>query len=270
MLEIIGYTCFVLIGFTLALIGGGGSMLAVPVLVYLFKLSPEVATGYSLFIVGLTSMIGSFGSLKKGDFKLEALYLFALPSLLSIFCTRYFIMPALPEILLSAGTFTVSKNTAILFVFSILILFVSFTMIGGKGNAGRKDIMWGEFFNTPLKIPFIIFLGLLVGFISGFVGAGGGFMIIPVLVIFLRMPMKKAIGTSLIIIAVNSMVGFAGNIGASEIDWKFLSIVSAIAITGIFAGSYVSAFVPGKKLKPAFGWFSLCVGLFILVKEIFL
>jgi uncharacterized protein len=270
MQEVIGYICFVLIGFILAVIGGGGSMLAVPILVYLFNLSAQVATGYSLFIVGLTSLIGSFSCLRRGDFKLEALYLFAIPSLISIFCTRYFIMPALPQVLFSFGSLEVTKDSAILLVFSFVVLMVSVTMISKKPNADRKDLMWSEFFKTPLKIPFIMLLGIIVGFISGFVGAGGGFMIIPVLVIFLRMPMKKAIGTSLIIIAVNSLIGFAGNIGNMDIDWKFLALVSSIAVAGIFAGGFVAAYIPGKKLKPAFGWFSLMVGVFILIKEIFI
>ena len=269
MHEIIGYIAFIFIGFVLGVIGGGGSMLAVPVLVYLFAdtVSVDQATTYSLFIVGITSLFGSYSCLTKGDFKLEALYLFALPSLITIFITRKYLMPMLPDVLLSFGNFSVSKNMTILIVFSGLIIFASIGMIGKKKNSARKDLMWGEFFKTPLKIPFIILLGILVGFISGFVGAGGGFMIIPVLVIFLRIPMKQAVGTSLVIIAINSMVGFTGNLGAVQVDWKFLAIVSALAVAGIFVGRYVSNFIPGKKLKPAFGWFALIVGMFILIKE---
>jgi uncharacterized protein len=270
MLEVAGYIFFVVIGFTLGLIGGGGSLLAVPVLVYLFKMPAAEATAYSLFIVGLTSLIGSFNSLRRGDFKLEALYLFAIPSIISIYCTRRFIMPSLPEIVLQTGNFTLTKNSLILVVFSILVLFAAISMLGKKPNANRKDLMWAEFFKTPLQIPFIILLGFIVGFISGFVGAGGGFMIIPVLVIFLRLPMKKAVTTSLLIIAINSLIGFTGNLGMIEIDYKFLVIVSAIAVGGIFLGNYVSSYIPGRKLKPAFGWFTLTVGLVILINEIFL
>ena len=270
MTEIFGYIAFVFIGFVLGVIGGGGSMLAVPVLIYLFAESVTVdqATTYSLFIVGLTSLVGSYSCLVKGDFKLEALYLFAAPSLITIFLTRKYLMPFLPDVFLIIGNFTLTKNLTILVVFSALIIFASYGMIIKKKNATRKDLMWGEFFKTPLKIPFVALLGILVGFISGFVGAGGGFMIIPVLVIFLRIPMKQAIGTSLLIIAINSIVGFTGNLGDVEIDWKFLSLVSVLAIIGIFIGRFVSNYIPAKKLKPAFGWFALTVGGFILIKEL--
>ena len=270
MYEIIGYISFVFIGFVLGVIGGGGSMLAVPALVYLFsdKVSMDQATTYSLFVVGVTSLFGSYTCLKKGDFKLEALYLFAFPSLIAIFITRKFIMPLLPDVFFNCGNFQITKNLSILIVFSALIIFASYGMIVKKKNSKSKDLMWAEFFRSPLKIPFVGFLGILVGFISGFVGAGGGFMIIPVLVVFLRIPMKQAIGTSLIIIAINSIVGFTGNIGDVNINWLFLAVVSGLAVIGIFAGRYVSNFIPGKKLKPAFGWFALTVGLFILTKEI--
>ena len=272
MTEIIGYIAFVFIGFVLGVIGGGGSMLAVPVLVYLFadSVSVDQATTYSLFIVGVTSLFGSYSSLAKGDFKLEAIYLFALPSLISIFITRKYLMPCLPEVIFSFTSFNVTKNMTVLLTFSALIIFASYGMIKKNRNVRKKDLMWGEFFRTPLKIPFIVLLGVMVGLVSGFVGAGGGFMIIPVLVIFLRIPMKQAIGTSLLIIAINSVVGFLGNIGGIQIDWKFLAIVVSLSVVGIFLGRYVSRYVSGKKLKPAFGWFALVVGFFILIKEIFL
>lgn len=266
-INIVGYVLVILIGFTLGLIGGGGSMLAVPVLVYFFNYPAEQATGYSLLIVGLTSFIGSYSCIRYGEFAVEALYLFALPSLVSIFCTRKFLMPSLPEHLFDIGDFHLTKDLSILVVFSVVILFASVAMIARKSQADRNDLMWAEFFKGPLKIPFIVLLGLLVGFISGFVGAGGGFMIIPVLVIFLRLPMKKAIGTSLLIIAVNSLVGFTGNIGQMNIEWKFLAVVCGLAIAGIFAGRYLSNYISGRKLRSAFGWFSLIVGISILVKE---
>lgn len=271
MQEIVGYGCFVIIGLTLGLIGGGGSILAVPVLIYFFQsIQIDSATAYSLFIVGLTSLIGGMAFLKRGDFSLEALYLFALPSVASVFCTRKYIFPLLPDEFFSIGSFVANKQFMIMSFFAVLIFASSWSMIRKRRNTGANDLMWKEFYRSPIHIPFIVFLGLLVGFLSGMLGVGGGFMIIPVLVLFLRIPMKKAIGTSLGMIAINSLIGFTGSMGTLQIDWKFLAIVTSLAVFGIIAGSYLSNIIQGKKLKPFFGWFTLCVGLFILVKEIFL
>jgi uncharacterized membrane protein YfcA len=110
---------------------------------------------------------------------------------------------------------------------------------------------------------------MLVGLVTGFVGAGGGFIIVPVLMFFLRLKFKKAIGTSLCIIAINSLVGFTGNLGQQHIDWNFLLSISAICAIGILIGSLMATKISGQKLKPAFGWFTLFVGIFVLLKEIF-
>jgi uncharacterized protein len=269
MQEIIGYILFVLIGLTLGLIGGGGSTLAVPVLVYLLGYSIDDATGCSLFIVGITSLVGGLTFIKRGDIALEALYLFALPSLATVFCTRKFILPLIPDTFFSLGNFVATKQFVIMAFFAALILASSWSMIRKRKNTGRSDLMWGEFYRSPIHIPFVIILGIAVGFLSGIVGVGGGFMIIPVLVLFLRIPMKQAIGTSLAIIAINSLIGFTGSLGNMQVDWMFLAIVSVLASAGIFAGSYLARYIPGKKLKPAFGWFTLFVGIFILSRELF-
>lgn len=268
MQEVIGSVFFVLIGILLGLVGGGGSILAMPVLVYVFSISPVDASAYSLFVVGLTSLFGSYSCLRSGDFKVEALFLFALPSSFSIYATREWIMPELPEVFFQINQFQFKKESIILLVFSVLILFAALSMIIKKNNEKSKDIMFAEVFNTPFKIPLVALMGILVGFISGFVGAGGGFMIIPVLVNFLRLPMKKAIGTSLIIIAVNSTVGFLGALHHSEIDWKFILWVSSLSVTGIFIGRFVSNYISGKQLRPIFGWISLTIGSVILLKEL--
>lgn len=268
-MNVFTYISFLFIGLILGLIGGGGSILGVPVLVYIDGDSASTATSYSLFIVGLTSLIGALAYLRKGEISAEAIFQFALASLISVFCMRRFILPAIPENIHMAG-FTVSKHSLIMVVFSILIVSSSYSMIKKRKPNNMSKIRWDEFMRSPIGIPFLMLLGILVGCVTGFVGAGGGFIIVPVLIFFMRLNFKKAIGTSLCIIALNSMIGFTGNIGHQKIDWFFLLSISAISVVGILLGSLISGKVSSKKLKPAFGWFTLMVGIFVFVKEIVL
>ena len=263
---IAGCIAFLLIGLILGLIGGGGSILGVPVLVYVMGYSADEATSYSLFIVGMTSLIGSIAYLKKGDISFEALLQFAIASLITVFCVRKFVMPNIPAVI-SFASIQISKHMLIMVLFSILILASSVSMIKKKQYDRINEVKWDEFARSPLGLPFVILLGVTVGFITGFVGAGGGFIIVPVLIFFLRLSFKKAIGTSLCIIALNSLIGFTGNIGHQTIDWVMLLIISSICILGILLGSLLSSKVSSQKLKPAFGWFTLVVGIFVLIKE---
>ncbi|MDI1354586.1 MAG: sulfite exporter TauE/SafE family protein [bacterium] len=265
---ILGYIAFLIIGLILGLIGGGGSILGVPVLVYIMSYSAEEATAYSLFIVGITSLIGAMAYLRKGEISAEALAQFALASLITVFCVRRYVMPAIPPEF-SLFSFRVSKDAFIMILFSLLIFFSSLSMIRKRKPNRVSEAKWDEFARTPFGIPFVIFLGILVGFITGFVGAGGGFIIVPVLIFFLRLNFKKAIGTSLCIIALNSLIGFTGNIGMLKIDWTFLLSISGTSIVGIILGSRFAGKIPSQKLKPAFGWFTLVVGISVLIKELF-
>ncbi|MBA2611721.1 MAG: sulfite exporter TauE/SafE family protein [Bacteroidetes bacterium] len=261
-----GFIAFLLIGLILGLIGGGGSILGVPVLVYLMCYSADMATSYSLFIVGLTSLIGAISYLRKGELSAEAILQFAIASMITVFCVRKFVMPAIPEVLYPFGL-ELTKHTLIMVTFSILILCSSYSMIKKRKPNTINDVKWDEFAKSPMGVPFVILLGICVGFITGFVGAGGGFIIVPVLIFFLRLKFKKAIGTSLCIIAINSLIGFTGNIGTQKIDWTFLLSISATCAIGILLGSLLSNKFSAQKLKPAFGWFTLAVGIFVLIKE---
>lgn len=263
---IAGFIAFLIIGLILGLIGGGGSILGVPVLVYIMCYSAGIATSYSLFIVGLTSLIGAISYLRKGEISAEAIAQFAIASMITVFCVRKYVMPAIPEVLHPFGL-ELTKHTLIMITFSILILFSSYSMIKKRKPNTINDVKWDEFAKSPMGIPFVVLLGIFVGFITGFVGAGGGFIIVPVLIFFLRLKFKKAIGTSLCIIAVNSLVGFTGNIGQQNIDWMFLLSISATCAVGILLGSLLSNKFSAQKLKPAFGWFTLVVGVFVLIKE---
>ena len=265
-MTILGFIFFVCIGIILGLIGGGGSILGVPVLVYVMGYNTDEATTYSLFIVGLTSLIGAIAYLRKGEISFEAILQFSIASMITVFCVRKFVMPNIPNNFLLLGI-DVSKHMMIMVLFAILILASSYNMIKKRKADRINQVKWDEFSKSPLGLPFVILLGVCVGFITGFVGAGGGFIIVPVLIFFLRLSFKKAIGTSLCIIAINSLIGFTGNIGHQQIDWLFLVSISAVCGIGILFGSILSNHISSQKLKPAFGWFTLCVGIFVLIKE---
>ncbi len=262
-MEYLGYLAAILIGVSLGLIGSGGSILTVPVLVYLMAVDPISATAYSLFIVGITSLVGSYFYFKKGLIDYKAALVFSVPALTAVFLARYYVLPSIPHELFAIGSFLVTKQIFIMLLFALLMLIAAISMI--KNNV--EDISESELdFNYPL----IIAEGVVVGLLTGLVGAGGGFLIIPALVILAKLPMKMAVGTSLVIITIKSLIGFLGDLSLSrEMDWSILIIFSIFAIGGIYLGSYLSKYIPGKKLKPAFGWFVLIMSIYIMGKEIF-
>jgi uncharacterized membrane protein YfcA len=263
-MEILGYIGAVLMGLSLGLIGGGGSILTVPILVYLFQVDAVLATAYSLFIVGLTSLIGSFSHMRLGNIHWLTALVFGIPSIIAVFLTRAFLVPALPDPLFSIGATAISKSLGMLIFFALLMVAAAYSMIKKQKNAGEATT--GE---VKFNYPLILGEGVVVGTITGLVGAGGGFLIIPALVLLAKLPMKQAVGTSLIIIAAKSLIGFTGDLRGNEvIDWNFLMIFSAIAIGGILVGSILSKRIPNEKLKPAFGWFVLVMGLYIIGKEL--
>lgn len=264
-MEYIGYFASILIGVALGLIGGGGSILTVPVLVYLFAVEPVLATAYSLFIVGLTSAVGSVNYFKKGLVNIKTAIVFGIPSIIAVFSTRAFIVPAIPQEVFSTQHFTLTKDLFLMLLFAVIMVIASYTMIK-KDKKATVELPTEQKFNYPM----ILIEGALVGIITGLVGAGGGFLIIPALVILSKLPMKEAVGTSLVIISAKSLIGFFGEGGETVIDWKFLFTISAFAIIGIFIGTALSKKIDGAKLKPAFGWFVLIMGIYIITKELFL
>lgn len=264
-MEIIGYAAAILIGVSLGLIGGGGSILTVPVLVYLFGIDAFLATEYSLFVVGISSLVGSLSYFKKGwvDFKIALI--FGIPSVISIFLTRIYLLPLIPQEVFRIQNFTMTRNIFLLLVFAGLMILASYKMI--KSNSSKESLE-----SIPNKNTAFLAAGQgsIVGVLTGLVGAGGGFMIIPALVNLLKVPMKIAIGTSLVIISLNSLIGFFSSVNHMKIEWKLLISITAIAIVGIIIGSQLSKKINGKKLKPVFGWFILVIGIYIITKEIFL
>lgn len=264
-MEIFGYIASVFIGISLGLIGGGGSILTVPVLVYLFGIDAFLATEYSLFIVGISSLAGSFSYFKKGLVDFKTAFIFGVPSIVFILLTRNYLLPLIPDEVFTFGSFIVTKDIFLLLLFAGLMITASYKMIQ-KSVELKIEIIPSQNNNTPLAVA----EGSVVGILTGLVGAGGGFMIIPALVNLLKTPMKTAIGTSLVIISLNSLIGFFSSMNHVKIEWNLLSTITAIAIVGIIIGSQLSKKIDGKKLKPAFGWFILVMGIYIIIKELFL
>lgn len=263
-MAIAGYFASALIGVSLGLIGGGGSILTVPVLVYLFGVDPVVATAYSLFIVGLTSLVGTLPKYNEDMVNLKTAVIFGIPSILAVYATRAWLVPMIPDMVFSIGSLVVSKAMLLMGIFAILMVAASISMI--KSTPLKAD---GPVTPQQFNYPMILLEGVLVGLLTGLVGAGGGFLIIPALVLFSRLPMKQAVGTSLLIIAAKSLFGFMGDLSHYHLNWMLLGSVTALAIAGIFVGNRMSRRVDGEKLKKAFGWFVLAMGIYILFKEFY-
>ena len=261
-MEILAYISAIIIGVVLGLFGGGGSILTVPILVYLMAIPAYEATSYSLFVVGTTSLVGSANYFRQNLVNVKIALLFSIPSFIGVLLVRKLLLPNLPGILFVINGFEVSKNLAIMILFSVLMIFASFSMIRkGKDETEKED-------SSKFQLIFKFFL---VGIFLGLVGAGGGFLIIPSLIFFAKLDMKTAVGTSLLIISINSLIGFAGDLFTKlDINWNLMLIFSALAIFGIFIGSATSKYIDGKKLKPIFGWFILIMGIYIISKELFL
>ena len=257
-----GYAGAIIIGLVLGLMGGGGSILTVPILVYLMSINPVTATAYSLFVVGTTALIGAIRNMQKKMVDFKTAIVFAIPAFIAVYATRMYLIPWIPDILLETNGFTLTKDIGIMIFFAIIMILASYSMIKGrKDNTDELDV-------PSFNIPLIIIEGLVVGVLTGIVGAGGGFLIIPALVLFAKLPMKKAVATSLLIIAIKSLIGFLGDVQNIDIDWFFLICFTGLSVIGIFIGIYLTKFISGARLKKGFGWFVLIMGIYIIFKEL--
>jgi uncharacterized membrane protein YfcA len=261
-IQILGYFGALAIGLVLGLMGSGGSIMAVPIFTYLFHISPITTTAYSLFVVGTSASVGALKNFKKGLIDFRIALVFAIPIFMAVFVARKFIVPIVPEELISVGEFMLTRNMGIMLLFALLMLVASISMLRKKRRPIDKNSA------TPYNYPMIICVGMIIGIVTGIVGIGGGFLIIPVLVLLVKLPMKKAVATSLFIIAMKSLIGFAGDLGNLEINWSFLLVFTFIAVLGIFFGVYLSSFIKSGKLKRSFGWFVLIMAIGILCKEV--
>lgn len=261
---IIGYVLAILVGISLGLIGSGGSILSVPILVYVMNIEPLLATAYSLFVVGTTALVGGIQKAREKLVDYKKVLLFGIPTILSVFITRKFILPSIPDVIYISHNFYFSKSILIMIVFAIVMFFASIRMIRPLKNAVVDN-------DETLNYPKIVLQGIFIGLIAGFVGAGGGFLIIPALLLLAKTPMKMAIGTSLFIVASQSLIGFLGDLQIHKnMDWKLLLTFSGLSIIGFFIGNGLSKKISGEKLKTGFGYFVLAMAIYILIKEVVL
>lgn len=260
-MELLGYIMALFIGISLGLFGGGGSILAVPVLAYLFSLDEKVATAYSLFIVGFAALVGGIKQNINNNVDWITAVVFGIPALIGVWIVRHYVIPELPDVLFDIGDFAISRRMGMFGVFIVLMVAAALSMLKeNTRKGGSGDISY--------NYPLILIEGLIVGAVTGLVGAGGGFLIIPALVVLTNLDIKKAIGTSLVIIALKSILGFfLGDALIMSIDWNFLIVFTSITIIGIFLGVYIGNFIDGNKLKKGFGYFILAMSIFMFIIE---
>tara|TARA_R110000796_G_scaffold104102_1_gene213711 strand:+ start:63491 stop:64291 length:801 start_codon:yes stop_codon:yes gene_type:complete len=262
-MPILGYLGALSVGIILGLMGGGGSIITIPILTYFFYMSPVTTTAYSLFIVGTSALIGSINNLKKGYIMYRIAIVFAIPSMIYVYIVRKYLLPIIPIEIVNIQGFILTKDRSIMVFFAIVMLLASISMIKKRKKYPKTLI------SNNYNYIAILLAGLGIGFLTGIVGIGGGFIIIPTLVVLVKLPMKRAIATSLAIIAIKSLIGFIGDLANIYIDWEFLLQFTFISILGIFLGNYFLSFINEKKLKKYFGWMILFVSFGILYKELF-
>ncbi len=242
----LAYSLATLIGLSLGLLGGGGSILTVPILVYALNMNPKLSIALSLAIVGATSLIGVFGHYKNQNIDFKIALIFGPVAMIGTF--------------VGAKLSQYLSGSTQLILFSVIMIIASYFMFKGRDESiSKKD--------KTINIPLIVGEGIIVGIITGLVGVGGGFLIVPALVLLTGLSMKKAVGTSLLVISLKSFAGFAGYITIMEIPWDFLVKFTAFSGTGILIGSYLVKFVPQKTLKKAFAIFLVIMGFFIIYKN---
>jgi uncharacterized protein len=261
-MEIVGYIAAIFIGIVLGLIGGGGSILAFPILVYLFKIDSEQATCYSLFIVGFTALIGAIKQYNHGNLQIKSGLIFAAPSLVSLLLVRNYILPRIPSSLFLIYGVNITKHVLIMIIFALLMIAASYSMI--RKVKLDKPVQKVNYYRLAL-------IGFLLGILIGILGAGGGFLIIPALIFFAGLSFKESVGTSLLIIFINSSIGFTVDIlNGYVVNFRLLALITLMAVIGMFIGFAFSKKIDPAKLKPIFGWFIMVLGIYIIIAELFI
>jgi uncharacterized protein len=268
-MVLIGLGLAALIGLSLGLLGGGGSILTVPIFVYVLGFGPKEAIAMSLAVVGAVSLFGAAGHWRAGNVNLRVALVFG--------------GVAMGGTYLGARLAVFFSGGAQLALFAVVMLLAAFFMFRERTPAGRRDELLAEPADqaaiaevsvipggAPLgRMPLglIVLEGVAVGVLTGLVGVGGGFLIVPALVILGKIPMKQAVGTSLVVIAMKSAAGFLGYLGQVEVPWAFMSLFTGVAVVGILGGTYLVRFASQDVLKRAFAVFLVVMGAFILYQN---
>lgn len=265
-MAILGYICAILVGVSLGVLGSGGSILTVPIMVYLLNVNPVEATGYSLFVVGITSAIGCATYIRRKLVDIKTAAIFAAPSIVFVFLTRKYVMPAIPNPVIVTSSWVLSKELFIMLLFALLMIAVAYNMIRKSNYTEHEE---KEF--ESINYLWLVCVGAISGILTGILGVGGGFIIIPALVLLAGTSVRTSVGTSLLIIAFNSLVGFLGEIMERHemINYKFLLTFAILSVAGIFIGFRAALKRTPAQIKRTFGWFVLVMGVAIFIREIF-
>ena len=263
---IVGLLASFFMGTVLSFLGAGGSILTLPILVYLFQIDIIQATTYSLLLVGLTSVFGCVASFKDKLIDFKTGIIFGIPSIIGVVLARKIVLPFLPDQIL-VGNFILEKSFMIMILFAVLMLVSSSLMI-----RDRKPVLSKTNNKNAYERNIIIILeGLIVGQLTGFVGAGGGFLIIPALVLLTGLSMNIAVATSLFIIAIKSLMGYLSDlIDGFQTDWMFVFYVCVFTLIGVFFGRILSKRVSDKQTKKLFGYMTLIISIIIIGEQIIL
>lgn len=259
-MEYVGFLALIAIGMILSLIGGGGSLLSLPILVYIFSLDVVTASSYSLFIVGTTSLVGAWLKQKEQRVDMQSAIIFSICSVVAIFFTRKWIVPQIPEEVFLFDSFPITKRVLMLSIFALLAIASSLAILL------KDDLPSTSHGRSRLKL--LIPVSFSIGALVGFVGVGGGFLILPSLIFFARLPFKIALGTTLLIIGFSSLIGFLGDVMNHEINWIFLLLITSFATLGMMLGNSYLRNIPVRRLRESFGWIMLTIAIGILVTEI--
>ncbi len=261
LIQILGHLLAGCIGVSLGLLGGGGSVLALPILVYVMGITPKSAIAMTLVIVGTVSLIGAIPHWYQGNVNLKKVFLFGSATMLGAFLGA-----KLANLPLITGTMQLLLFATLMFLAAILMILKNSP---SSPPIAKKDLKFKVYTPpmSPTGLLWMVSEGLGIGILTGLVGVGGGFAIVPALVLLGNTPIKEAIGTSLVIIALNAVAGFLGYVGKVPLDWGLMGSFTLVAGCGTFLGAYLSQYIHAKQLQKGFGYFLIAVAAFIFVQQ---
>ncbi|MGI9124213.1 MAG: sulfite exporter TauE/SafE family protein [Mycobacterium sp.] len=236
----------VFVGISLGLLGGGGSILTVPLLAYVAGMEPKQAIATSLLVVGVTSAVGAITHARAGRVRWKMAGVFGAAAMTGAYA--------------GGRLAAFVPGNVLLIAFAVIMIAAAVAMLRGRRDLADES-------TGPLPIAKIFLQGATVGMISGLVGAGGGFLLVPALALLGGLPMPVAVGTSLVVISMQSFAGFAGHLAGESIDWKLAGMVTAAAVAGSILGGLLTSYVEPATLRKAFGWFVLAMAAVVLAEE---